>query len=66
MNSNHSTVINAAPYKVVFGREPKGPPLFGRDGLVLEDDEPDEHEHSYSTAYDLDESNPEVIRNETT
>ena len=63
MNSNYSTVINTSPYKVVFGREPKRPPLFGREGLVLEDGEADENEndHSYPTAYDPDESGREVM-----
>ena len=65
VNSNYSTVTNAAPYKLVFGREPRGPPVFGREGLVIESVEPAEQDPSFSTAYDLDDSYQEVMLKET-
>ena len=52
VNTSHSTVIDSTPYEVVYGRQPKLTPLFGREGLVVEDGAPDQHDHSYSTAYD--------------
>ena len=56
-------MTGSSPYEVVYGRKPKSPPLFGREGLVVEDGEADENDHSYSTAYDtedLDQNYAEV------
>ena len=59
VNSAYSRVIANTPYAVVFGREPKTAPLFGRGALV---DEIDVIEgDSYSTAYDQSDTELEVI-----
>lgn len=48
VNTVHSRVIGTTPYDVVFGRRPKPPPVFGGEGVVLDDAEPSQLDHSYS------------------
>ena len=51
VHSSHYSVINQTPYGVVFGREPKPPPKFGRKNLVKEDSHADQTDRSFATAY---------------
>ena len=61
VNTALLTETGNTPFEMVFGRPSKPTPQFGKEEVVVEDGEFEQHEHSYSTAYGSEQSYAEVL-----